>query len=209
MVGVQVETEVINTTVHRLFETKPNEFYLRFHDAILCKKSECAFVSEILNGVILEIIDVKGCTKIGTWGNTHEGVLASLSLHSAFHRKEYFFQKQIGKEKQSKMLSILKNPSIPKADRYDEWQEFLTNYNNCPSNQARLAALNREYKSYRFIYPTNWKPAEVESFNNYCLTQLEAHFEKIKVNQSDAYVRFANSNLEKFRKALKESSGSF
>jgi hypothetical protein len=204
----RLETEVMNETILRLTQTKPDEFYLRFHDAILCQEAECAFVAEVLNGVVLETIDVAGFTKIGCWGNDLDRVLKSLSLHSALNRKNFFFTKQIGKEKRRKMLSILRDPAIPKADRYAEFQKFKSHYDNSPSNQARLAEMEKDYRSYKFIYPNDWSAAEIESFNKYSLDQLETYFKKMKENQSAAFIRFANSNLERFRKALQTPTGS-
>ena len=204
----QLETEVMNETIFRLSQTKPDEFYLRFHDAILCKEAECSFVAEVLNGVVLETIDVAGFTKIGSWGNVLDRVLKSMSLHSALNMKNYFFTKQIGKEKRRKMLSILMDPAIPKADRYTEFQKFKSYYDNSPSNQARLAEMEKDYRSYKFIYPNEWSAAEIVSFNMYSLGQLETYFKKMMENQSAAFIRFANSNLERFRNVLKAPEGS-
>ncbi len=198
----QYETEAINEAINRLKSVNPNEFYLRFHDAILCKQNQCSYVAEVLDGVLLENVDVYGLPKSGTWGLSAEEVLESMNLEIFSLMKNNRFDKAVGKIKQKARVSIGKDKSVSKEDERLKWQSFLNYFNNDPANQERLKRLEHEYKTFRFIYPDHWSAGDIAAFNQYALTVIENHFDKLFESMDEGIVKYAEVNLDKFRKVL-------
>lgn len=69
-----IESEIMNCAIEEL-TLKSHGWYLRFHDAILCKEHECRDVSIILNNVIKSKIGAYGKVKSGLWGEAFIDVL--------------------------------------------------------------------------------------------------------------------------------------
>ena len=198
------ESDVMNEAITRLKSTYGTEFYLRFHDAILCKEKQCPLVSEVLYGVLLESVDVAGNVKSGTWGVSFEKVLNSLNLHIMSTKKKLKFDAAVGKEKNKIIRSMFKSPIFSVEDRSKKWQSFLHFYDTDPSNQSRVEKMEQEYKSFRFIYPSNWDLLQIQSFKKFSLFTIEEHFKKNAEWVSGELGWIGKSNLERFRKELTE-----
>ena len=198
----QCETDAINEAINRLKSVNPNEFYLRFHDAILCKQKQCSFVAEVLNRVLWENVDVYGLPKAGTWGLSAGKVLNSLNLEIFSLMKKNRFDKAIGKIKQKAKVSIAKDKSISEEDADSKWLSFLNYFINDPANQERLKRLEHEYKTFRFIYPDHWCAADTTAFNEYAINVIENHFDKLFERMDEGIKKYAEANLNKFRKML-------
>jgi len=196
------ESEVMNDVISRLKDIDHSRFYLRFHDAILCKQQDCTLVADVLDAVMLEEVDVFGRPKEGTWGMSIEAVLGSLGLELYTLRKNIAFERYIGKEKNRAFRAIEKNAKISTEEKIKQEKSFIWYYGNNPANQQRLTQLENDFKSFQFIYPQNWTGSRIEAFKEYSRTVIENHFATITKEKDETFVYYADWNLNRLRDVL-------
>jgi hypothetical protein len=126
------ESEIMDEAINRLKSINESGFYLRFHDAILCTKQDCEVVAEIMEGTMLEEVDVLGTVKADKWGDSLTEVLDSLKLHILMNRKSHSFQKMVGYEKRTMILKSIRNVKQNIDGECHRQQNLLTYYDSDP-----------------------------------------------------------------------------
>ncbi len=196
------ESEVMNDVISRLKSIDSSKFYLRFHDAILCKQQDCSLVADVLNAVLLEEVDVFGKPKEGCWGMQMDAVLGSLRLELYTLMKNNAFEKYVGKEKNRAFRAIAKNAKYSNEEKKKQERSFVWYYGNDPVNQKRLTQIESEFKSFRFTYPHHWTGSRIEAFKEYSRTVIENHFAAIMNEKDETFVYYADRNLNRLRDVL-------
>ena len=171
-----IESEIMDTAI-TLLKNDSSEWYLRFHDAILCREQNCAAAITIVDQVIKNKMGIGFKLKSGLWGKPFNEVLDEfwlpyhqVGLDIAFNE----YRRGVVNKNRRKIFSGDEDKSI-KYNKYKSYTEYLE---SDPEYHSHIKELEAVYRSTALVYPFNWTEDIISSFKNYALSTVLSYLRK-------------------------------
>ncbi len=189
-----IESEIMDAAITMLKKDSP-EWYLRFHDAILCKEQNCATAIKILNEVIKNKMGINFKLKSGRWGKPLNEVLDEfwlpyhqVGLDIAFNE----YTRGIVNKSRRKIFAGDEHESI-KYNKYKSYTDYLENDSQYHNYIQELQGI---YRSTTLVFPVDWTDDVIKSFKGYGLSTVLNYLRKELPAEQDYNKKLFECNVE-------------
>lgn len=173
-----MESKIMDSVIAELEQRIPNEFFLRFHDAILTTKNKTENIKNLLNKKIKNELGFETMIKIQPWSLSLEEVFEKNNIIDKINQKEMETKKRDGMELNKRIRDKMRYTQHDDKKIEKIKEKYYKNNNIEERKEQKLRERNPE-----FIYPKNWDKTIIKQARSKYYSQIINYFnnEKTKI----------------------------
>jgi hypothetical protein len=152
------------------------DWYVRLHDAILCKESDLDFIHDVMHAKIIDMLGINGKIKKSIWGEQLEQVMIDrqLEYYSNFAIvDEYIHHKNTREKVRSSIYGS--DRYATKDEKNEAWYTYLGNIRYDKGALLEHKEISATFHDQTIYYPYNWGEEEIIEFKKYATETIQNH----------------------------------
>lgn len=152
------------------------DWYVRLHDAILCKESDLDFIHDVMHTKIMDMLGINGKIKRSIWGEQLEQVMIDrqLEYYSNFAIVDEYIHHKNTREKIKKSI-YGSDRYATKVEKNEAWYTYLGYLRYDINAILEHEEVSASFHDQTIYYPYNWGEEEIIEFKKYATETIQKH----------------------------------